>query len=386
MRDVPAAIERFDFAAAVPTATAAITATSQTVAARHGGSGTGSDSVAGAAAEAGTDPADGDGAFYALAEDALYAIEDRTGGFRRVLDADRAQLSDRNISALAVDPAGRLWVGYFDRGLDILSPSGERLTHVEDEHVFCVNRIVHDREAGITAVATANGLVLFDGAGRQKQVIGRAQGLIADHVTDLIAHAGRMTIATPAGLTFIDRDGSRSLSTFHGLVNNHVYALGAAGAETLVGTLGGASVLDNGAIQASYTTANSALTHNWITAIARVDDEWFVGTYGGGLFHLDAKDGWRRFPDLPGLEKSGQDRPGSLEINPNALVVTDSQVFAGTLSQGLLVYNRQARRWTTMQAGLPSLNVTAVAADSESVIVGTDNGIVRLKTSGASRP
>ena len=86
-----------------------------------------------------------------------------------------------------------------------------------------------------------------------------------------------MTVATPAGLTFIDREGSRSLYAFHGLVNNHVYALGAAGTEVLAGTLGGVSMLDNGVVHASYTTANSALTHNWITAVARVDDEWFVG-------------------------------------------------------------------------------------------------------------
>lgn len=326
-------------------------------------------------------PADGTSIFYALAVDGLYAIDGRDGGLHRVLDADRAQLSDRNISALAVDGTGRLWVGYFDRGLDILAPSGERLTHVEDDHVFCVNRIVHDPDGGPTAVATANGLVLFDAAGRQKQVLGRAQGLIADHVTDVTTHAGRMTIATPAGLTFIDRDGSRSLSTFHGLVNNHVYALGTAGTEVFAGTLGGASVLDNGVIHATYTSANSSLTHNWITAVARVDDEWFVGTYGGGMLHVDAKETWHRFADMP----------SSLEVNPNAIVVTDASVFVGTLSQGMLVYNRQTRRWTTVQAGLPSLNVTALAADSHSadshyIVVGTDNGIVRLDVSGAHRP
>lgn len=310
-----------------------------------------------------------DGALYGLADEGLYAIDDRTAGLRRVIGAEPGRLTDRNVSALAVDPAGRLWVGYFDRGLDILNAQGERAIHVEDDHVFCVNRIVHDAPGAMTAVATANGLVLFDSSGRPKQVLGRAEGLIADHVTDLVLSAGGMTVATPAGLTFIDRDGSRSLYAFHGLVNNHVYALGAAGSEVLAGTLGGVSMLDHGIIHASYTTTNSPLTHNWITAVARVDDEWFVGTYGGGLFRLDAKGRWNRFTDLS----------GPIEINPNAMAVTGTHVFAGTLSNGLLAFDRRSQRWTAVEAGLPSTNVTALAVDREHLYVGTDNGLVRIR-------
>jgi ligand-binding sensor domain-containing protein len=42
------------------------------------------------------------------------------------------------------------------------------------------------------------------------------------------------------------------------------------------------------------------------------------------------------------------------------------------------VYDRQAERWTTFETGLPSMNVTALAVDSEALYVGTDNGIVRI--------
>ncbi len=319
---------------------------------------------------------DADGVLYALTDEALYEVDDKTIALRRVIGADRAQLTDRNVSALAVDATGRLWVGYFDRGLDILDANRERVSHVESDRIFCVNRIVHDASGGSTAVATANGLVLFDAAGRPKQVLGRAEGLIADHVTDLVMNADRITVATPAGLTFIDPDGSRSLYAFHGLVNNHVYALGAAGTQVLAGTLGGVSLLDNGVIHANYTVANSALTYNWITAVARVGDEWFAGTYGGGLFHLDAKGTWRPFADAT----------GAIEINPNAMAVTDTHVFAGTLSRGLLVYDRQTLRWTPWVAGLPSMNVTALAVDRGALYVGTDNGIVRLSAQRFARP
>ena len=53
-------------------------------------------------------------------------------------------LADRNIAALKMDSSGRLWIGYFDRGLQILDSGGGRGETVEDDHLFCVNRIAHD--------------------------------------------------------------------------------------------------------------------------------------------------------------------------------------------------------------------------------------------------
>src|SRR5207302_6805494 len=132
--------------------------------------------------------------------------------FQRVFDVPGARLTDRNISALNVDQAGKLWVGYFDRGLDILEPGFDHVTHFEDDHVFCVNRIAGDNDGSLTAVATANGLVLFDASQKPRRVLGKAEGLIANHVTDVILRpGGGITAATPAGLTTIDPSGTSSL-------------------------------------------------------------------------------------------------------------------------------------------------------------------------------
>src|SRR6266853_1239263 len=185
-------------------------------------------------------------------------------------------LTDRNISALAADSMGRLWVGYFDRGLDLLPADGP-VTHIEDEHVFCVNRILADAKTGTIDVATANGLVRFDNSGSEQQVLTRADGLIADHVTDVAAYRDGLALATPAGLTFLDASGARSMYAFHGLVNNHVYALGVSGDELMAGTLGGLSMLNKGDVTANYTTTSSNLKHNWITAVVPVGSEWMVG-------------------------------------------------------------------------------------------------------------
>jgi ligand-binding sensor domain-containing protein len=54
-------------------------------------------------------------------------------------------------------------------------------------------------------------------------------------------------------------------------------------------------------------------------------------------------------------------------------------VYAGTLDRGLAVYHRAAGRWTFTTAGLPSHNVTALAARDGKLYVGTDNGQVRME-------
>ncbi len=126
-------------------------------------------------------------------------------------------------------------------------------------------------------------------------------------------------------------------------------------------------MLDSGLVTASYTTANSGLKHNWVTGIVGVDNDWFLGTYGAGVLKLDAAGQWSSFPDLK----------GPLVINPNAMLVTATAVYAGTLGQGLAVYSRESGRWTRITTGLPSLNVTAICAANGYIYIGTDNGLTR---------
>lgn len=306
---------------------------------------------------------------YVLTRKALFQMSPREFGWRQVLQPGPALLSDRNISALAADGSGRLWVGYFDRGLDLLEADGKRSTHVENEHVFCVNRIWPDTKTGTVAVATANGLIRFGASGSQEQVLTRSDGLIADHVTDVVAYRDGLAIATPAGLTFLDSSGARSMYAFQGLVNNHIYALGVSGDELMVGTLGGLSVIGEGEVLANYTSGATGLKHNWITAVVPVGQEWMVGTYGAGILGLDRAGHFRSF------EKA----TGKIVVNPNAMLVTPRHILAGTLGDGLYVFDRETQQWTVLKEGLPSVNVTALAQSGGNIYVGTDNGLVRIQ-------
>jgi ligand-binding sensor domain-containing protein len=307
-----------------------------------------------------------EGDVYALGDNSISVYDLARQSWQRVLTAGAA-LSDRDIASLALS-SGRLWIGYFDRGLDVADAGLEHVVHHEDDVLFCINRIVPDPDQTRTAVATANGLVLFDAGGKPRQVMERKDGLLSDHVTDVAFRNGGMVVATPSGLSFVDRSGVRSLYAFHGLVNNHVYSLATMGSRTVAGTLGGLSILDDDSVRVNYTTANSHLKHNWITAVACVGDEWFAGTYGAGVFRLDSAGEWHSFPDL----KEG------FVVNPNALLVSGGRVYAGSLDRGLFVYDRATERWNRSTLGLPSENVTALAAGGGHLYVGTDNGLVRI--------
>lgn len=136
----------------------------------------------------------------------------------------------------------------------------------------------------------------------------------------------------------------------------------------LAGTLGGISLLQNKNVVRNFTVTNSTLKHNWITAIVPVGDEWFVGTYGAGVMKLGSDGQFAAFEHAT--------RP--MEVNPNAMLVTPSHVLAGTLSDGLYIYDRDTDRWRQWTAGLPSMNVTALAERDGEIYIGTDNGLVRI--------
>jgi hypothetical protein len=158
---------------------------------------------------------------------------------------------------------------------------------------------------------------------------------------------------------------------FHGLVNNQVYTVAAAGDTLLAGTLGGLSTLRGESVKASYTTANSGLKTNWITALARFGGEWFAGTYGGGIQRLDASGAWHTFDGMP----------ADVVVNPNAMAVTATAVYAGTLEHGLWIWEPSRGAWRAVRAGLPSLNVTAILYHDNKLYIGTANGLTAVPES-----
>ena len=169
--------------------------------------------------------------WFALSRDGIYSLA--KGKSAQLIRASGALLADGNISALQFDASGRLWIGYFDKGLDIVASDFQSAIHVEDSTVFCINRILDQPRQNSTIAATANGLVYFDSSGHPRQTLTKRDGLIATHVTDVVNTPNGLAVGTPAGVTFLGSGGPRSLYAFHGLVNNHVYALAVEGEKLI---------------------------------------------------------------------------------------------------------------------------------------------------------
>ncbi|SRR6266404_178942 len=299
-------------------------------------------------------------------------------------------LTAGHITALASDAAGSLWVGYFDRGVDLIAPeTSERLSHIEDDRVREINHLAFDRSEDRMLAATSRGLVVF-GRGLKQTVMTREQGgLINDSVahvslakidSQLLASTavapasakspGRaLVLATAGGLTEVIGGRARSITAFHGLASNHLYSSASVGSRLFVGSLAGLVELEGLRVVRTYKTSNSRLSHDWVTALAESDGALYVGTNGGGVDALLPTGEWVNF--------AGE--LGKFEVNQNAMHCDGERLFVGTSDRGLLVYNTRDRRWTHISGGLASQSVTAITSDDRFIYVGTLNGLVRIE-------
>ena len=334
-----------------------------------------------------------DGKLWALTTEGAFCRDE--GSSRPAFEAVAASIAGErmltagHITSLALDAGERLWVGYFDRGIDLIAPErSERLSHIEDDRVREINHLAFDASDDRMLAATSRGLVSIGGNLKQT-IMTREQGLINDSVahvsfgdidSPLLASAAAVpalsklrsratVIATAGGLTEVLSGRPRSITAFHGLASNHLYTSAVAGSRLFVGSLAGLVEIEGLRVVRTYKTSNSRLSHDWVTALTEVDGTLYVGTNGGGVDALLPTGEWINFGD----------ELGRFEVNQNAMHFDGERLYVGTSDRGLLVYNTRARRWTGISAGLASQNVTAITSDDRFVYAGTLNGLARIE-------
>jgi ligand-binding sensor domain-containing protein len=322
---------------------------------------------------------DEDGAVWAMADPGLFVAADPQGAarFERFgLPQPPSGLTAGHVSALALDAGGRLWVGLFDGGIDVLdTKTGRRLERVDDADLHEVNALLADTRRDRLWVASSKGLAVFDGGRRTRTLVGR-DGLVGENVAAIaVSDDGSVELAaaTNAGASLFGGPVARSLTAFHGLPNNHTYAVALLGDKTFVGTLGGLAEIQGLRVGRVFTASDSRLPHNWVSALAVADGKLFVGTYGGGVATL--------YPSgelVPAAATKG------LNVNPGAMAVVDRRLCVGTLGAGAYLLDLDSGRWTRISAGLSSSSVTAVAADDTYVYFGTEHGITRVERAAIS--
>ena len=277
----------------------------------------------------------------------------------------QVELSANFIASMVFDQTGKLWIGYFDSGIELLSPDLAPGGRYDDEACRTVKSLFFDEKEGAVYVGSSKGLTRIGPDGGRTSWTMKS-GLISNEVNHVRRWGVEIVAATGGGLSFIRGREVRSIYAFHGLVNNKVFTLLPVGERLIAGTLGGISIIEGHNVIGAITPENSAMPIHWITALHDVDGSLLVGTYGEGLALRHPDGTWEELPRAA----------GGFEVNPNAVTGFGDLLLAGTLDRGLAVFHRKEGRWRFLRRGLGSPNVTALAQDERRLFIGTDNGIV----------
>jgi ligand-binding sensor domain-containing protein len=320
---------------------------------------------------------------------------------------NQAPLSSGVVSALAFDDLGRLWVGSFRNGIDVIAPAeagagdsprefagalnGRRVAHMESEAVREINALVWDERSKRMLAATAHGLIRFDDSfGSQRT--GAADGLLSDSVAHVAllqpdpgfdskfdpgpGHSG-LALATGRGLSLTVPSQPRitqrrelqfrGLTTVQGLPANGVYSVLSRREFIYAGTAGGLAQIAGGRVVRVFKDSNSKLTQNWVTALCVTGQRMFVGTYGGGVFELTPAGEFVSFAS----------EIGKPTVNPNAMASDGERLYVGTLD-GVWSLDLREQKWKRLAEELPSTVALSVAFDEKHVYFGTTGGIASV--------
>ncbi len=296
------------------------------------------------------------------------------------------ELLAAHTTCLTFDQRGRLWIGTFENGISVVSPTtGEVERNLRDEKIREINALATNSATGDVLAATSAGVIRFDPSLKSKVLDEKSAALVGNSVSHVLPLAGYavngprfqaattnadppLVLSTSKGLTVMQSGVSRSLTAFHGLASNYLYCSEMVGGKLYVGSLGGLMEFDGLKVVRTWKTDNSQLPANWINALANLNGTLFVGTYGGGVCALKPNGEIERFDDMAGIE-----------VNLNAMAADGDRLYVGTLDRGLLVFDSARRTWRAWRVGLASPNVTAIAVRGETVFVGTTGGVNRIE-------
>lgn len=263
-----------------------------------------------------------------------------------------------NVSSFAWDGAS-LWTGYFDGGLARYRENRwESVSIPGPPAASWVNTLCWDGAS--LWIGTEDGLYRWREADGVQTVelpfgqVGRIQSVRNDG--GILVIAGSRWVAFRQGGRWEKFDLSwDSLQTAFAW-QGEIYAGGMAGV-----------LRREGDRWRRYSQLNGSLPDSWVTAVAPVGKELWVGTYDAGLGVLRSDGTWHALQP-------------SAWVNFNAVQVVAPFVAVGTMEEGLLLYDRSVRKWRRMlkKDGLPSDDVTAALRVGKTIWIGTRGGVAEL--------
>jgi hypothetical protein len=195
------------------------------------------------------------------------------------------------------------------------------------------------------------------------QTYTQRDGLAADYITGIaFASDGAVWVGTTRGATRVQNQYWVTYTAANGLGNSHVTGIAIApDGKTYFATNGGGLALFDGANRKTYTTANSAIPSNYLTAIAAdKQGRVWIGTLGYGVARLENEQ-WTKY-SFP----SNYINALALDASGNPWVATN---------EGALFFDGKMWVRVTQAHGLASnrVNTITIARDAR-VWFATDDG------------
>lgn len=282
-------------------------------------------------------------------------------------NSDQPSITSNEIRSLYVDSKNRLWIGYFEDGIDIIDLNTFSVVNytldTNDPRSLSnnfVQGIVEDGQ-GQVWIATDGGLNLFYDDGTFERYASDSNdefSLSSDILTDVLLDShGNMWVATRLGGICVNDQGSYDFGLYRhnpsdptSLASN--YTAGAA--EDKNGNLaiatdgGGISIFNrasNDFIHLKHDPNNpNSITNNKVLAL-EYDNEGglWIGMWNGGVNYYNLKTG--QFKHY----KHEEGNPKSLPTNHIFDLFQDSNgnIWVGTWEAGLSRYNKETDDFTT---------------------------------------
>ena len=311
------------------------------------------------------------GLLFADTADGLYRRE--AGGWKRA--APRAATlppGPSHVTSLAF-LGGNLVAGLFDGGLVVGRPRGEGFEWqaVPGSAAWGVNALLP--AGGALYVASLRGAARFDG-----RTLTPLEGPGA--AFSLAATDDGVAIGYGQGVLL---PGPRLLSGFHGLPGNQALAL-VSGESLFVGTPSGLGAIGDRRVRWRVAQGEGKLPHPWVTALLVSQDALYVGTYGGGVVRRRGVPTEAPIARVDGARYEPFVETEGFKVNTGCLVEAEGRVYAGTDGGGLYRLSPDRARFERLPLALPSQRITALLPASGALVVGTDEGIARVRLRAAN--
>ena len=151
-----------------------------------------------------------------------------------------------------------------------------------------------------------------------------------------------------------------------------IMSFASSGTNIFAGTYGGGVFVssDNGT---NWVPVNSGLTTLDVWALAANVTNLYAGTHDGMFLSTDNGKNWTSMHSYPIITNV-----------IGAIMASDTNVFVGTLGQGVFLTANSGATWTEVNTGLTNLYVRAFAKKDSNLFACTDGGAFRSTNNGTS--